>query len=138
MRTPNISYSPPFSNFCPPQSRPPFPPDTHTLRPYNGEGGSNYVDATWKCQISYKNEQIRRTVAPSYAACLEDLANWRNVASLIIFVGITLTGSTGSSSYLREVYSLLIDCMIFRSPFLDFIRMSTSTVSFLAQLKSWS
>ena len=31
---------------------------------------------------------------------------------------------------------LLIDCMIFQSPFVDVTRMSMSTVSFLAQLDS--
>ena len=35
-----------------------------------------------------------------------------------------------------EVGLLVIDCMIFLSPFLDVTRMSISTVSFLAQLDS--
>ena len=35
-----------------------------------------------------------------------------------------------------EVGLLVIDCMIFLSPFLDVTRMSMATVSFLAQLNS--
>ena len=56
--------------------------------------------------------------------------SWFHLTSLI---------TTASTSFFsREVYllSLLIDCMIFLSPFLHVTRMSMSTVSFLAQLNS--
>ena len=51
-----------------------------------------------------------------------------------------LSGSTGSTSFLileGGLLVILIDCMIFLSPFLDVTRMSVSTVSFLAQV-DWS
>ena len=60
-------------------------------------------------------------------------------------VGLSLAASLESSTYRQNVFSLsliyrylvlviLIDCMIFLSPFLDVTKMSISTVSFLAQL----
>ena len=55
-------------------------------------------------------------VGPSLAASLEPLAHF-----------LFLEGS---------LLIILIDCMIFLSPFLDVTRMSMSTVSFLAQLNS--
>ena len=86
-------------------------------------------------------KRICRTVGPSLAASLEPLAHCRNVASLS--VGITLVDV--HRNWLNWFYFLilegglvviLIDCMIFLSPFLDVTRMSMSTVSFLAQLDS--
>ena len=47
------------------------------------------------------------------------------------------TGSTGSTSFFFEGgLVILIDFMIFLSPFLDVTRMAMSTVSVLAQLDS--
>ena len=74
-------------------------------------------------------KQICRTVGPSLAASLEPLVtlvdvhlNWLNWFHFLILEGGLLV--------------ILIDCMIFLSPFLDVTRMSMSTVSFLAQLDS--
>ena len=89
-------------------------------------------------------KRICRTVGPSLAASLEPLAHRRNVASLSLFsIGITLVDVL--LNWLNWFHFLilegrllviLIDCMIFLSPFLDVTRISMSTVSFLAQLYS--
>ena len=109
-------------------------------------------------------KQICRTVAHSLAVSLEPLAHCRNVASLSLFyryyfgrcsselvqlvplpfsIGITLVDVL--QNWLNWFHFLfleggllviLIDCMIFLSPFLNVTRMSMSTVSFLAQLDS--
>ena len=80
-----------------------------------------------------------RTVGPSLAASLEPLAHCQNVASFSI--GVTLADV--HLNWLNWFHFLLleggllvilIDCMIFLPPFLDVIRMSMSTVSFLTQL----
>ena len=78
-------------------------------------------------------------VSPSLAAYLEPLAGHRNVISLSLSIGITLVDFrlnwlNWSHFFILEVglLVLLIDCMIFLSPFLDGTRMSMSTVSFLA------
>ena len=82
-----------------------------------------------------------RTVGPSLAASLERLVHHGNVASLSLFTGITLVDV--HLNWLNWFYFLvleggllvvLIDSIIFLSPFLDVTRMSMSTVSFLAQL----
>ena len=64
--------------------------------------------ATWNCWITYKTE---------YAGL-----NWLNWLHVLILEGGLLI--------------ILIDCMIFLSPFLDVTRMCMSAVSFLAQLDS--
>ena len=80
-------------------------------------------------------------VGPSLVASLEPLAHCQNVATLSLsyryylvdflenwlnwFHFLFLTGG---------LIVILIDCMIFLSPFLDVIRMSMSTVYYLAQL----
>ena len=79
----------------------------------------------------------------SLAASLEPLAHCRNVASPSLFYRYYFGRC---SSELAELVPLLIveggllviliDCMIFLSPFLDVTRMSMSTVFFLAQLGS--
>ena len=87
-------------------------------------------------------KRICRTVGPSLAASLEPLAHRRNVASLSLFYRyyfgrcsselvqlVPLPYSQGRS---RRLLIILIDCMIFLSPFLDLTGMSMSTVSFLA------
>ena len=95
---------------------------------------SCYLDLLDKLQ-----KQICRIVGPFLAASLEPLAHRRNVASFSI--GITLIDVL--QNWLNWFHFLflegglliiLIDCMIFLSPFLDVTRMSMSTVSFLAQL----
>ena len=76
---------------------------------------------------------ICRTAGPSLAASLEPLAHPQNVASLSLlnwlnwFLFLIVEG---------DLLVILIDCMIFLSPFLDVTRMSMSTVSFLVQLDS--
>ena len=86
-------------------------------------------------------KRICRIVGPSLAAYLEPLAHRQNVASIAI--GFTLVDVLQNwlnwfhFLFLEEsLLVILIDCMIFLSPFLDFIRMSMSTVSFLAWLSS--
>ena len=88
---------------------------------------------------------ICRTVGPSLAASLEPLAHCRNVASLILFYRYYFGRCSSELNWLNWFHFLilkggllviLIDCMIFLSPFLDVTRMSMSTVSFLAQLGS--
>ena len=82
-----------------------------------------------------------RTVGPSLVASLEPLAHCRNVASLSLSIDITLVDV--HLNWLNWFHFLileggllviLVDCMIFLSPFQDVTRMSISTVSFLAQL----
>ena len=89
-------------------------------------------------------KRICRPAGSSLAASLEPLAHRRNVASLsLFFIGITLVdvhlNCLNSFHFLileGGLLVILIDCMIFLSPFLDVTRMSMSTVSFLAQLDS--
>ena len=86
-------------------------------------------------------KRICRTVGPSLTASLEPLAHRPNVANLIFSIGITLVDV--HLNWLNwfhflilegDLLVILIDCMIFLSPFLDVTRISMSTVSFLAQL----
>ena len=86
-------------------------------------------------------KRICRTVGPSLAACLEPLAHRWNVASLSHFYRYYF----GLLNWLNWFHFLLlsgvllivlIDCMIFVSPFVDVSRMSMSTVPFLAQFVS--
>ena len=88
-------------------------------------------------------KRIYRTVGTSLAASPEPLPHRRNVASSSLFIGITLVDV--HLNWLNwfhllilegDLLVILIDCMIFLSPFLDVTRMSMSTVSFLAQLDS--
>ena len=85
-------------------------------------------------------KRICGTIGPSLAASLEPLAHRRHVVSLSLFYRYY---SGRCSSELAQLVPLpleegllviLIDFMIFLSPFLDFTRMSMSTVSLLAQL----
>ena len=80
-------------------------------------------------------------ICPSLAACLEPLWHRRNVASLSLFSKYYFGRFSSELAHhflILEVglIVILIDCMIFLSPLLDVIRMSMSTVSFLAQLDS--
>ena len=93
---------------------------------------------TWKLQ-----KQICRTLGPSLSASLEPLAHRRNVASLSQFYRYYFGRCSSALAQLvpllfREggLLVILINCMIFLSPFLDVTRMSMSTVSFLSQLDS--
>ena len=85
---------------------------------------------------------ICRTVGPSLAAFLEPLAHHRNVASLSLFYRYYFGRCSSKLAQLvplafsRGRSIILIDCIIFLSPFLDVTRMSISKVSFLAQLDS--
>ena len=74
-------------------------------------------------------KRICRTIGPSLAASLEPLAHCQNVASLSLFIGITLVdvhlNCLNWFHFLILVGGLLvilIDCMIFLSPFLDVTR----------------
>ena len=84
-------------------------------------------------------KQICRTVGPSLAASLELLTHCRNVTSLSLFYryyfGRYSSELEQNFLFLAGVLLvILIDCMIFLSPFLDVTRMSMSTVCLRAQL----
>ena len=86
---------------------------------------------------------IFRTVGPSLTASLEPLAHCLNVASLSLFYRYHYVDVLQNwLNWFHFVFLavgllvILIDCMIFLSPFLDVTRMPISTVSFLAQLDS--
>ena len=88
-------------------------------------------------------KRICGIVGPSLAASLEPLAYCQNVASLNLFYRYYLVDVLQKWLNWFHFLSLeggliviLINCMIFLSPFLDVTRMSMSTVSFLAQLDS--
>ena len=87
-------------------------------------------------------KRICRTVGPSPAASLEPLAHRRKVASLSLFYRYLVDVLQNWLKWFHFVFLevgllvILIDCMIFLSPFLDATRMSMSIVSFLAQLDS--
>ena len=87
-------------------------------------------------------KRICRTVGPSLSASLEPLAHCWNVASLSLFyrwlVDIHLNWLNLFLFLILKVGLLviLIDCMIFLSPFLEVRRLPMSKVSFLAQLDS--
>ena len=97
---------------------------------------SCYLDLLDKLQ-----KRICRIVGPSLAASLEPLAHRRNVASLSLFYRYYFGRCSSELAELVPLFLeggllvILIDCMIFLSPFLDATRMSMSTVSFLAQLE---
>ena len=73
-------------------------------------------------------KQICRTVGPSLAASLEPLAHHRNVASLIVFYRYYFGRCASELAQLvfleGGLLNILIVCMIFLSPFLDFTRIS--------------
>ena len=74
------------------------------------------------------------------AAFLEPLAHCRNVASLSLFYRYLVDVLQNWLNWVHFLFLeggllvILVDCMIFLSPFLDITRMSMSRVSFLAQL----
>ena len=78
-------------------------------------------------------KRICRTVGPSLTASLEPLAHRRNVDSLSLFYTLVITLVDVYQNWLywfrflfleRGLLVILIDCMIFLSPFLDVTRMS--------------
>ena len=76
--------------------------------------------ATWNELLDKLQKRICRTVGPSLAASLEPLAHRRNVASLNLFIGITLVDIhlnwLNWFHFLILVGGLLVilrDCMIF-------------------------
>ena len=75
-------------------------------------------------------KQICMTVGLSLAAFLEPLAHQQNMVSLSLSFRYYFLFLKGG------LHVILIDCMIFLSPFQDVTRMSMSTVSFLALLES--
>ena len=86
---------------------------------------------------------ICRTVSPYLAASLELLADRRSVASLGLFYryyfgNVHLNWLNWFHFLILKggLLVILIDCMIFLSPFLDVTRISMSTVSFLAHIDS--
>ena len=81
--------------------------------------------------------------SPSLATSLDSLIHHQNVASLSFFyryylVDVNLNLLSWFHCLFAEggLFVILIDGMIFLSPFLDITRMSMSTFSFLAQLDS--
>ena len=99
---------------------------------------SCYLDLLDKLQ-----KRLCRITGPSLTTSLEPLAHRRNVASLSLSIDIILVDVLQDwLSWFHFLFLeggllvILIDCMIFLSPFLDVTRMSISTVSFLAQLNS--
>ena len=83
---------------------------------------------------------ICRTVGLSFAASLDSLAHCWNVASFSLFYWYYFGRFSSELAQLVPLEAglliILIDCMIFLSPFLDVTRISMSTVSFLIQLNS--
>ena len=90
-----------------------------------------YLELLDKLQI-----RICRTVGSSLAASIESSLKYgqlRSFLQVLLWQIFFKTGLTGSTSFFsREVYLLLIDCMIFLSPFPDVKRIAMSRVSFLA------
>ena len=107
------------------------------------QGASNRVASCYLELLDKLQKRIRKTVDSSLATSLECLADSVNVASLSLFCRYYF--SRCSSYWLNwshivffegGLLVILIDCMIFLSPFLDVASMPMSTISFLAQLDS--
>ena len=88
-------------------------------------------------------KRICRNVGPSLAAYLEHLPYRQNLTSLNLFYRFYFSRCSSELTQLVPLFFLegvllviLIDYMIFLSPFLDVTRMSMSIVSFLGQLNS--
>ena len=98
------------------------------------------------CYLELLDKQqkwICRTVG-SFTCCISPpLTHCQNVASLSLFCSYYFGRCSSELAQLVPLaYSwgrfiiILINCMIFPSPFLDVTRMSMSTVSFVSQLGS--
>ena len=73
-------------------------------------------------------KRICRTVGPSLAASLETLAHCRNVASLTLFYRYYFGRCSSELAHLVPgLLVILIDCIIFLSPFLDVTWMSVNS-----------
>ena len=101
------------------------------------------VDSSYYLKLLDKLQKlICRTVGPSLAASLEPLGHRRNVASSGHFYWYYFGRCSSELAKLFPLivegglHVILIDCVIFQSPFLNVTRMSRSTVPFLAQLES--
>ena len=85
-------------------------------------------------------KQICRTVGPSLAAFLKPLVIIEIQLAQVFSVGITMADVHLNWFHFLIVEEgllfILIDCLIFLSPFLDVTRMSMSKISFLIQLDS--
>ena len=95
--------------------------------------------ATWNCWISYRNGYAELLVLN----LLPVLNHWLIVKSLFYrhYFGRCSSELAQLVPFLYSLFKggllvILIDCMIFLSPFLDVSRMYMSTVSFLTQLGS--
>ena len=91
--------------------------------------------------LDKQRNQICGTVGPSLVASLEPLALRRNMASLSLFYRYYLVAVLQNwlnlfhFLFLEEgLLVMVIDCMIFLSPFLDVTRMSMSAFPFIEQL----
>ena len=97
---------------------------------------------SWDLELLDKlQKRICRTVGPSLATSLQPLEYCRNVASLSLFYRYYLVdihlNQLNWFHFIILVGGLLvilIGCIIFMLPFQDVIRMTMSTISFLAQL----
>ena len=78
------------------------------------------VDWGKKCLVDSSAGKTELVLCDWSITLVEVLQNWLNWFNFLFLEGGLLV--------------ILTDCMIFQSPFLDVIRMSISTVSFLAQL----
>ena len=85
-------------------------------------------------------KRICRSFGPSLDASIEPLGHRRNVASLSFFYRYYFGRCSSELAQLVPFLYLvggllviLIDCIIFLSPFIDVTRRSISTASFLAQ-----
>ena len=98
----------------------------------------------WYLELLDKLQKwICRSVGPSLAASLEPLVHRRNIGSFSHFYryyfGRCSSELANCSQFLileGGLFVILIDCVMFLSPFLDVTKMSMSTVSFLTQLDS--
>ena len=97
---------------------------------------------TWNCQINYNN--IYRAPGPSFSACLEPLVHRQNVARLSLFYRYFFGRCSSELAQLVPLYilevgllAILIDCMIFLSPFLNVTRIRCQCQQFLSS-HSWT
>ena len=88
---------------------------------------------------------ICKTVSPSLAASLEPLAHRANEANLSLFYRYHLRGCSSGLVQLvpllifeGDLIVIMIDCMIFLSPFLDVLRMIMSTFFFPCRATLWN
>ena len=90
-------------------------------------------------------KRISQTVGPSFAASLEPLAYCGNMASLSLFYRYCYGRCSAELSQLVPLpfswgrsLIILIDCMIFLSPFLEVTRMSISSHSYTLEFSAYS